>query len=99
VQEVFAGAAPVPYLVSVEDPFDRLSPYHDWSVTLSDDEMASRLGAAVPGVLLDVAVLATTPTGRVATVRITGALGARDLDGRSARTLLGLRSTWFTISR
>jgi peptidoglycan hydrolase-like amidase len=68
-------------------------------VTLSDDEMASRLGAAVPGALLDVAVLATTPTGRVATVRITGALGARDLDGRSARTLLGLRSTWFTISR
>jgi stage II sporulation protein D len=97
VQEVFAGAGPLPYLVSVEDPFDRLSPYHDWSVTLTDDQMSIRLAAAVPGELLDVAVAARTPTGRVAVLRVTGTLGTRDLDRPAARALLGLRSTWFTV--
>lgn len=51
VEEVLASP-PVPYLVSVADPYDRFSPYHDWSVTMSDPEAAQRLGPLVPGGVL-----------------------------------------------
>jgi stage II sporulation protein D len=30
VQDVWNGSKPMPYLVSVPDPYDTLSPYHDW---------------------------------------------------------------------
>ncbi len=96
VEEVFGGP-PVPYLVSVPDPYDRLSPHHDWTVTLSDEEVAHRLGAVVLGDLVDVTVTARTASGRAAAVRVTGTLGTRDLPGTTARSLLGLRSAWFSV--
>jgi hypothetical protein len=30
VQDVWPNSDPTPYLVSVKDPYDTLSPYHDW---------------------------------------------------------------------
>src|SRR5205823_5073482 len=41
-QEVFGGP-PVPYMPSVEDPYDSLSPYHAWTVELSDTAAARQL--------------------------------------------------------
>jgi stage II sporulation protein D len=96
VEEVFGGP-PVSYLRSVEDPYDSLSPHHDWTLGLTDEEAAQRLATVVAGELVDIAVVARTPSGRAATVRVTGTLGARDLPGTTARTLLGLRSAWFTV--
>ena len=97
-EEIFPSADPVPYLRSVDDPYDRLSPYHDWSVTLTAASAATRLGALVSGDLVGLSVATTTPTGRAATVRITGSLGVRDVPSGTVRSLLGLRSTWFSIS-
>ena len=37
------GGAPVPYLRSVDDPYDRLSPYHRWSARFGDREASRRL--------------------------------------------------------
>jgi stage II sporulation protein D len=96
VEEVFGGAS-VPYLRSVDDPYDRLSPHHDWTVTLTDEEAERRLHAVLAGELVDIAVVARTASGRAATVRITGTLGSRDVPGTTARSLLGLRSAWFTV--
>ena len=96
--EVFGGA-PVPYLRSVDDPPDHVSPYHDWTVTLSDEAMALGLRPVLQGDLLDVQVVARTASGRAATVRVTGTLGTTDVPGTTARKLLALRSTWFTITR
>jgi stage II sporulation protein D len=98
VQEVF-DSPPLPYLVSVEDPYDTLSPYHDWSVALTEREVAQKLAELVPGAFADLAVVATTPSGRAATVRITGSAGTRDVPASTVRTRLGLRSTWFEITR
>jgi len=97
-EEIFPGAAPLPYLRSVDDPYDRLSPYHDWSVTFTAQDAATRLGGLVSGDLQALAVVATTPTGRAATVAITGSTGVQDVPAGTVRSLLGLRSTWFTIS-
>ena len=96
VEEVFGGP-PVPYLRSVADPYDRLSPHHDWTATLTDEEAERRLAPVVAGDLVDVAVTARAASGRAATVRVIGTLGTRDVPGTTARTLLHLRSAWFSV--
>ena len=59
-----ATGTPVPYLVSVPDPYDTLSPYHDWGpVLLSAADAAKALG--LHGGLDDL-VTTLDPTGRVA---------------------------------
>jgi stage II sporulation protein D len=95
VEEVFSSPS-VPYLVSVDDPYDTLSPYHDWSIALPDKEVAEKLG--VSGQLSDLAVLVTTASGRAAMVRATTTTGTQDFPASTVRTKLGLRSTWFAIT-
>ena len=91
--DVFGTA--VPYLVSVADPYDSLSPYHDWGPFAFG---AGKLGKALHahGSLLDVQT-ATNPSGRVATVTAVGANGESTATGADVRKALGLRSTWFSV--
>jgi stage II sporulation protein D len=85
----------VPYLVSVPDPYDTASPYHDWGpVVLDLAKVAKLLKLGAP-----IADLQTTPgtSGRVKTATVL----ANDestvtVTGNQLRTALGLRSTWFT---
>jgi stage II sporulation protein D len=93
VQEVFAGAQPTPYLVAVDDPYDGASPYHDWSVSFSGTQIATALGYAgtISAISLD-----AYPSGRVRTVLLDGSAGPKDVAAGTARTALGLRSTWFS---
>jgi stage II sporulation protein D len=93
------GGTPIPYLRSVDDPYDSISPLHDWSVTLTDAQAAKRLKDVRLGDLLDLAVSARSASGRAATVDVVGADGTVQLPADRVRTLLGLRSTWFTITR
>jgi SpoIID/LytB domain protein len=85
----------VPYLVSVTDPYDTASPYHDWGPVLFDAaKVAKQL--KLPAPLADLR-LTTGPSGRAKTVV---ALTADDrqvtLSGSQLRAQLELRSTWFT---
>jgi len=93
VTDVFAGSEPRPYLVSVSDPYDSLSPYRSWRVALDADELSSRLGASVDDVRVDHgdSGIAT----QVALLRngSTTKLAANDFAQR-----LGLRSLRFSIS-
>ena len=53
MQDVWPSSPPVPYLVSVPDPYDTLSPYHDWGpLRFTPAMLGRRLGAR--GLLLDV---------------------------------------------
>src|SRR4051812_32121459 len=87
----------VPYLVSVADPYDTASPYHDWGPMLFDAAKVSKQ-LKLPGALTDLRVT-PGPSGRAKTVL---ALTADDrqvtLSGSQLRTLLELRSTWFIPS-
>ena len=98
VDEAFGGS-PVPYLRAVDDPYDRLSPHHDWTVTLTGEAAERRLESVLDGHLVAIEIVARTAGGRAAIVRVTGTLGTQDISGAAARTLLGLRSTWFTVTR
>jgi stage II sporulation protein D len=88
-------SAPVPYLVSVSDPYDSLSPYHDWG-PLAFTPAKLKTVLKVPGRLVDVQ---TTVNGsqRVDNVRAIGDKGEHVLTGAEVRTALGLRSTWFSV--
>jgi stage II sporulation protein D len=88
---------PIPYLVSVPDPYDTASPYHDWGPVLFDAaKVARKLKIGAP--LADVAVTVGA-SGRVRAVVVTGADESQaTFTGSQVRDALGLRSTWFTPS-
>src|SRR5215212_5993075 len=95
IADVWPGAAPTPYLVSVPDPYDSLSPYHRWGpIALPAGRLAKTLRAR--GALLDVRT-ALNPSGRVSTLTGVTAAGEASTTGATVRTALGLRSTWFRI--
>jgi stage II sporulation protein D len=95
VQDVWTGSKPLPYLVSVPDPYDTLSPYHNWGpLQFGAAQLGKKLGAR--GTLLDVRTDAG-PSGRVRTLTLIGTKGTKTISGSAARAVMGLRSTWFTI--
>ena len=89
------GPPALPYLVAVPDPWDVLSPYHDWGpvpVSALTIEHALKLTDTT---LSD---LRTTldETGRVASLTLMPTLAS--VAGTKLRGAIGLRSTWFDVS-
>jgi stage II sporulation protein D len=85
---------PVPYLVSVADPYDTASPFHDWGPVLFDMATLAKKLKMAPTVT-DMEVT-TGPSGRVQTVTVVGADESEaSFTGAQVRAALGLRSTWF----
>ncbi len=88
---------PVPYLVSVRDPYDTLSPMHDWGPVLFDAASVARRLKVDPAIA-DVRAVAGA-SGRVRTVTVVGSDGSEaSFTGAQLRAALGLRSTWFSVS-
>jgi SpoIID/LytB domain protein len=91
-----AMGTPIPYLVSVDDPYDTLSPYHDWGpVLLNARKVGQVLKAA--GNLLDLETTAG-PSDHVDSVSVVGSQGTTTVTGSAVRAALGLRSTWFSVA-
>jgi stage II sporulation protein D len=89
------GAPALPYLVAVPDPWDVLSPYHDWGpvpVSAHTLEHALKLTDA------SVTDLETTlnRSGRVADLTLMPTLDS--VTGNKLSGAIGLRSTWFDVS-
>jgi stage II sporulation protein D len=85
----------VPYLISVPDPYDTISPYHDWGpVPVTGKTVVKSL--KLSGTLTD---LKTTrnASGRVATVDLFAQSVDTPVAATKLRGALGLRSTWFTV--
>ena len=94
---MWPDSEPVPYLVSVKDPHDDISPYHDWGpVTFTVKQLAAQLGSRLPAGLKKLEVKSNR-WGRAQTVIAVGKNGSKEISGWDMRILLGLRSTWFTI--
>lgn len=89
-----------PYLVSVNDPFDRVSPFHRWQepVQISGADLGAALGLG--GSVTNLQILSTGRSPRVMRVEVETEGGARSVvSGPQIRTAAGLRSTWFTFTR
>jgi SpoIID/LytB domain protein len=93
------GGAGQPYLVSVRDPYDGISPYHNWGpVPVTGKALGTALG--VPGRPLD-ATLTRNSSRRVRLLKISslshGVPSTTPVTGETAAAALGLRSTWFSV--
>ena len=89
-----------PYLVSVKDPFDKISPYHDWGpVPVTGKTLGRDFG--VSGRIVD-ATVKRNSSRRVKTLKLASLLrGTQNLTsvgGAATRSALGLRSTWFSVA-
>jgi stage II sporulation protein D len=96
VQDAWPGAAPIPYLRSVSDPWDTYSPNHDWGpYVYSADELSTRLGLA--GAVESASVVRNRSL-RASSVWLRLSSGRSvSLSGTQIASTLGLRSTWFSI--
>jgi len=94
IEEAWPRAAPVPYLVSVTDPYDTLSKHHRWGpLLMTPAEVGERVG--LPR-LRDLVVL-RGPSGRAVSVQLKGVRSTRSMLSQDFRRALDLRSTWFTV--
>ena len=87
--------APVPYLVSVPDPYDSISSHHTWGpVAYTGTTLAKRL--KLKGRVVDVQSELNS-SGRIKTLTVVGSRGTVVIPGASVRQRLGVQSTWFTV--
>ncbi len=97
IAEAWPGSQPVPYLVSVDDPYDNASPYHTWGpVAVGSQQLRGglKLGAAPIAARVKLG-----PSGRVSVFVIALADGTEvSFPAGTVRAALGLRSTWFRIA-
>jgi stage II sporulation protein D len=90
----WTGAAR-PYLVSVPDPYDDISPYHTWGpVPVTAQSVVKAL--KLKGTILD-ATTVPNAAGRVAQLNLVMPFEAVPVTGTKLRAALGLRSTWFNV--
>jgi stage II sporulation protein D len=106
-----SNQASYPYLVSVDDPHDVISPHHNWGPNDAEEDcpnagrdcvwsagaLKQELGGKAPRRIRDFTVTSRNGSNRVATARLSGPPGAKSIKGGTLRAELGLRSTWFTI--
>ena len=90
----WSGTA-LPYLVSVPDPYDDISPYHNWGpVSVTGKTVAKAL--KLSGTILD-ATTVPNAAGRVGQLDLVTPLDDVLVNGTKLRAAIGLRSTWFTL--
>jgi len=90
----FSGGSAVPYLKSVDDPFDDVSPVHNWTERFADDEIESKLSGLFDGRLRRIDVTKTGRSPRIVRARVIGTSGSSAVSGDTLRSRLGLMSTW-----
>jgi SpoIID/LytB domain protein len=83
---------------AVVDEGDSISPYHDWSATVSSDSIASAFGVgSLTGFEVIEAYGMGAENGRAAKVRISGTGGTVEVPAQEVRTKLQLRSSFFSV--
>ena len=89
------NSQPIPYLVSVPDPYDSISPHHSWGpFRFTPERLEKALKAK--GRLLDVRT-SVNNSGRANQVVAVGTAGESTIDAAIVRRTLDLRSTWFRV--
>jgi stage II sporulation protein D len=90
----FAAGRRIPYLRSVDDPFDDGSPEHRWTERLSDAQMEAELAGLFDGRLEAIEVIERGDSPRIVRARVVGSADSTAITGQTLRARLELRSTW-----
>ena len=95
----FGGGLPKPWLKSVEDPYDKVSPRHRWDFSFTPGQAKAKLGSLVKGSLKEIKVVQRGVSPRVVRAEVIGSNGTTTVDGATLRREFGLYDSWayFTI--
>jgi stage II sporulation protein D len=95
VENTNVGAGPQPWLKSVDDPYDDVSPKHRWApIKLSLAQAGAKLGGLVKGRFKGIQVRKRGKSPRIVAADIIGTGGRTRVDGATLRARLGLLDTW-----
>lgn len=90
----------VDYLKAVPDTYEPEGKNTTWEVTMTQDQVKSTLkknGIDV-GDILDIVPTAFTDAGRVLKLNIIGTKGTKEVSKSSVRSVLGLKSQWYSVN-
>jgi stage II sporulation protein D len=99
VENSFIGTPPLPYLKGVDDPYDGLSPYHTWRLTIPDSTIQSRLARYVEGRLRRIVVTRRGISPRIVRAQLVGSAGTTSIRGDTLQYALGLYDRWAYFSK
>ena len=95
VENSFVGSDPKPWLKSVKDPYDDVSPKHRWAPTrMSMSSAAAKLSGLVKGRFKGIRVRKRGSSPRIVTADVIGTGGRTRVSGATLRARLGLLDTW-----
>jgi stage II sporulation protein D len=94
VENTTLGNEPEPWLKSVEDEYDGVSPRHRWTTKLTMAQAARKLGGLVQGTFKGIKVTKRGASPRIMSAEIVGSEGSTTTDGATLRTKFGLFDTW-----
>ena len=94
----FPGGDPQPWLKSVEDPYDSVSPRHRWSFRFTTAQAGAKLRGLVKGRFQGVDVVQRGVSPRIVRANVIGTGGATPVSGPTLRARFGLYDTWATFT-
>src|SRR3954452_20097874 len=94
VENTTLGNEPRPWLKSVEDAYDSVSPRHRWTVKLTMKAAAKKLGGLVKGSFKGIRVTRRGASPRIMAAEVVGSRGTTTTDGATLRAKLALFDTW-----
>jgi stage II sporulation protein D len=95
VENSFLGSEPLPWLRSVDDPYDDVSPRHRWGpYRWSYRTVTRKLGSLVKGSFRSIQVSKRGASPRVVSATIRGTRGTTTVTGPQLRSRLGLYDSW-----
>jgi stage II sporulation protein D len=95
VENTSLGTEPLPWLKSVDDPYDSASPKHRWGpYKWSRATAAARLRGLVKGSFRGIQVVRRGISPRIVEADVVGSRGRTRVSGSTLRARLGLYDTW-----
>jgi stage II sporulation protein D len=99
IEDSFIGALPRTWLKGVDDPFDGVSPRHNWGpFTFSQATVQAKLKGLVRGSFRGITVLERGASPRIVRAEVDGTNGVTQVTGPQLRTRLGLFDTWASFT-
>jgi stage II sporulation protein D len=95
VENTPLGSEPKPWLKSVDDPYDDVSPRHRWApATTTLKKVGKKLRGLYQGSFRGIKVIRRGASPRIMSAQVIGTKGSTTTDGATLRSKLGLFDTW-----
>jgi stage II sporulation protein D len=98
LEDSFLGASPQPWLKSVRDPYDSISPLHRWTLKMTMATAARRLSGLVRGRFRGIKVLRRGASPRIVSAAVVGSAGSTRVTGPTLRARFGAYDSWMRFT-